>query len=201
MAEGKKSVILYIDLIHTVEQLPDDKAGLLFKHLLRYVNDQNPVTDDMIINIAFEPIKQYLKRDLIKYESICVRNKNNGSKGGRPKNQKKPKKPTGLNGNPKKPKKPDIDIVIDNDIEIKETPLEIAFNNFKQMRKEKKKPLTENAEQLIKTKLNKLANNDNDRIKILENSIMNSWQGIFELDKESKEPTKVHKTNYSYPTR
>jgi hypothetical protein len=70
MAENKKSFVLYADLIHLVEQLPDDKAGLLLKHILRYVNDKNPTTDDMLIQIAFEPIKQQFKRDLKKWESI-----------------------------------------------------------------------------------------------------------------------------------
>lgn len=68
MAKDKKSFVLYTDLIYTIEKLPDDKAGLLFKHLLKYVNDQDPITDDLIVEIAFEPIKHQLKRDLLKYE-------------------------------------------------------------------------------------------------------------------------------------
>jgi Family of unknown function (DUF6291) len=64
MAEGKKSFVLYADLIHTVEKLPDLDAGKLFKHLLRYVNDQDPLTDEILISAVFEPIKQQLKRDL-----------------------------------------------------------------------------------------------------------------------------------------
>lgn len=68
MAENKKSFLLYVDLIHTVEKLPDEYAGKLFKHLLQYVNDQNPVTDDIVVNIAFEPIKQSLKRDLLRWD-------------------------------------------------------------------------------------------------------------------------------------
>lgn len=68
MAENKKSFVLYCDLIHTIEKMPDDKAGLVFKHLLKYVNDQNPVTDDLIVDVVFEPIKHQLKRDLKKYE-------------------------------------------------------------------------------------------------------------------------------------
>ncbi|MFZ2432496.1 MAG: DUF6291 domain-containing protein [Lutibacter sp.] len=117
MAENKKSFLLYVDLIHTVNQLPDDKAGQLFKHILSYVNDENPITDDLITKISFEPIKQQLKRDLKKYENICDRNSNNGKLGGRPKNPKKPKKPTGLFGNPKEPKKADNDNDTDNDNE------------------------------------------------------------------------------------
>jgi len=68
MATNKKSFLLYVDLIHTVEKLPDEYAGKLFKHLLEYVNDRNPVTDDIVVNIAFEPIKQSLKRDLIRWD-------------------------------------------------------------------------------------------------------------------------------------
>jgi len=112
MAKDKKSVLIYCDLIHTVEHLPDELAGRLFKHLLEYVNDRDPQTDDVMLKIAFEPIKQQLKRDLQKYNNIVERNRANGAKGGRPKN---PNKPTGLSGNPKKPKKPDTDTDTDTD--------------------------------------------------------------------------------------
>jgi len=69
MATDKKGFILYADLIHTVNQLPNDKAGELFKHILSYVNDESPVSKDIIINVTFEPIKQQLKRDLKKYDT------------------------------------------------------------------------------------------------------------------------------------
>jgi len=68
MAENKKSVLLYCDIITTVEELTDDEAGRLFKHYLRYINDLNPVAPDKLTQIVFEPIKQNLKRDLKKWE-------------------------------------------------------------------------------------------------------------------------------------
>jgi hypothetical protein len=77
MAKEKKSFLLYCDIIHTVEQLTDEQAGNLFKHILRYVNDQDPQSDSVITKIAFEPIRQALKRDLEKYESIRKRNSDN----------------------------------------------------------------------------------------------------------------------------
>jgi hypothetical protein len=77
MATDKKSFLIYCDIIHTVEQLTDEQAGDLFKHLLRYVNDLNPQSDSVITKIAFEPIRQALKRDLDKYESIRKRNSDN----------------------------------------------------------------------------------------------------------------------------
>lgn len=80
MADNKKSFLLYCDLIHTVEQLTNEQAGDLFKHILRYVNDQQPETESVITRIAFEPIKQSLKRDLQKYEDIRKRNQDNARK-------------------------------------------------------------------------------------------------------------------------
>jgi hypothetical protein len=80
MAENKKSFLLYCDLIHTIEQLTDEQAGDLFKHILRYVNDQDPEAESVITKIAFEPIKQQLKRDLQKYEQIRERNSANARK-------------------------------------------------------------------------------------------------------------------------
>lgn len=68
MAEKKKSFILYVDLIHTIEKLPNEEAGELFKHILRYVNDKNPTTENILVDISFEPIKQQLKRDLKAWE-------------------------------------------------------------------------------------------------------------------------------------
>ena len=75
MATGKKSFLIYCDLIHTLETLTDEEAGKLFKHVLRYVNDKNPSTPDRITQIAFEPIKQQLKRDLKDWENKSERNR------------------------------------------------------------------------------------------------------------------------------
>ena len=68
MAKDKKSFVLYADLIHTVKKMPEDKAGKLLLTILEYVNDENPIVDDMVVDLVFEPIKQQLKRDLIKFE-------------------------------------------------------------------------------------------------------------------------------------
>lgn len=72
MAEGKKSFLLYCDLIHTVRKMPKDKAGELLLHILEYVNDENPETDDLLLQLVFEPIKQQLKRDLQKWSNISA---------------------------------------------------------------------------------------------------------------------------------
>ena len=80
MAENKKSFVLYTDSQGLVNQLPDDVAGRLFKHIYAYVNDENPITDELLLNIAFEPIKMQLKRDLLKWENQLEQRKQAGIK-------------------------------------------------------------------------------------------------------------------------
>jgi len=107
MAKDKNSFVLYCDLIHTVRKLRKEDAGELLLHILEYVNDENPVTENPIVDIAFEPIKQSLKRDLKKYEERAERSRENGKKGGRPKTQKTQQVIL-------KPRKPDSDSVSDS---------------------------------------------------------------------------------------
>jgi len=80
MADEKKGFVLYADVLKTVSKLPDNKAGELFKHILLYVNDEHPETEDLLIQIAFEPIKQQLKRDLEKWEAIKGKRSSAGKK-------------------------------------------------------------------------------------------------------------------------
>ncbi len=68
MAKDKNSFVLYADYIQIFEQLTNDEAGCLIKHLFKYVNDQQPELTDRLLKILFEPIKQQLKRDLKKWE-------------------------------------------------------------------------------------------------------------------------------------
>jgi hypothetical protein len=86
MAENKKSFVAYCDWQETFEELSDEEAGKLVKHLFNYVNDKNPQTSDKLTKMCFIPIKQSLKRDLKKYEKYVHKQSVNGKKGGRPKN-------------------------------------------------------------------------------------------------------------------
>lgn len=117
MAKDKPSFILYADLLHVIKKLvlqdranKTNHAGELFLHILEYVNDNNPVPIDFIVDMAFEPIKQQLKRDLKKYELFREKQSENGKMGGRPhkeeETQIKPENPSlilesqkSLNGN------------------------------------------------------------------------------------------------------
>ena len=92
----------------------------------------------------------------------------------------------------KENKKSNIDKIIEaytkNDLLVE------AIRDFIKMRSTIKKPLTDRALTMILNKLDSFATNDLDKVEILENSIMNCWQGVFEL-KNKKVPTKVDTKN------
>lgn len=69
MAEGKKSFIVYADWKSIFDELPNEEAGQLIKHIFSYVNDENPVSDSVLIRAVFAQIKTTLKRDLSKWEN------------------------------------------------------------------------------------------------------------------------------------
>jgi len=83
MAENKKSFILYADLIQNIDHLTFEEKGILFTHLLEYVNDKNPVLKDRLILTAWKPIERQLKRDLIKFEEVKVSRSKAGKESAR----------------------------------------------------------------------------------------------------------------------
>lgn len=87
MAKDKKSFVLYCDLLPTIDKLTDEEAGKLFKHLLNYVNDNNPESD-RLTELLFEPIKRQLKRDLKKFEMIKEKRSEAGKAGANKRWQK-----------------------------------------------------------------------------------------------------------------
>jgi hypothetical protein len=84
MNKEKKSFVMYCDQYELFRKLPDEIAGKLIKHIFAYVNGDEDEIDDLLLQIAFEPIKQQLKRDLEKYKQFVEKQSLNGKKGGRP---------------------------------------------------------------------------------------------------------------------
>lgn len=56
-----------------------------------------------------------------------------------------------------------------------------AWEDFKAMRKKIRKGMTKRAEELLLNELDKLTNSEEEQVAILEQSIMNSWLGVFPL--------------------
>jgi hypothetical protein len=90
MAENKKSFVAYCDWGEIFDELDNEEAGKLVKHLFDYVRDKNPKAEDKLTKMMFIQIQQSLKRDLKKYENYIDKQSLNGKKGGRPKNPNNP---------------------------------------------------------------------------------------------------------------
>ena len=80
MANGKKSFVLYADLLKSVDHLTDEELGRLFKHMLEYVNDLKPVLEDRLLLTAWKPIERSLKEDLKKWERQLEQRRQAGKK-------------------------------------------------------------------------------------------------------------------------
>lgn len=122
MAENKTSFVLYPDQKGLFEKLPDEIAGKLIKHIFRYVNDENPEIDkkDLLLSVAFEPIKMQLKRDLAKWQGRAERSRENGKLGGRPKKHNKTQKTQRVISKPRKPDNVNVNVNVKNKEIIKE---------------------------------------------------------------------------------
>ena len=73
MAEGKKTFVFYADWGRMIKALPNEDAGQLIKHILAYVNDENPTTENPLIKLAFAHFEPMLKSDLKKWEIKLAR--------------------------------------------------------------------------------------------------------------------------------
>lgn len=89
--------------------------------------------------------------------------------------------------NTKKERKKEIKKEGNKDI-YKDCPPELqkALHDFEEMRKSIKKPMTNKARTLLLNQLDKLAGDDTAlKVELLEQSILNSWQGVYPLKKQS----------------
>lgn len=144
MAENKNSFIAYVDWGETFKALPDDKAGQLAKHLFAYVNDENPITDDVLINAVFTNIKLQLKRDLKKWEGISLQRAEIGRIGGIKSGearQTKTKQTKQLLKSGSKTKQNEHDTVNDND-NVNDNKKKIKYSEFVSMFEEEYEKLT-----------------------------------------------------------
>ena len=201
MAKDKNSFLLYCDIIHTVEKLDDVQAGKLFKHLLKYVNDQNPTPENPLIEIAFEPIKQSLKRDLIKYEGIRERNSENAKKRwNATASDRIPKVP---NDTKNADSVSDSDSVISKDIYTKQkfsflsALIENGFDEqlskeWMQVRKQLKAVNTETA---FNSFMSEVKKHGGDRNKILCKCVERSWKGFNHTWLEKENDTLLNALN------
>ena len=173
-----KSFILHKDSLSVLNKLSDEQAGKLFKSIFLY-QTEDILPNDNLISIIFEPFLNQFRRDAENYKNTCEARKIAGSKGGKQKvaNASKSKQKVANladsdnKNESKNESKNDLPIFINKDL----------FDSFVEMRNKIKKPLTDKAKELLLKDLTNFENLKTGNANIaLENSIKNSWQGVFE---------------------
>lgn len=214
MAKDKKGFILYADQSELFNQLTNEKAGELIKHIYAYVNDEKPSTKDLLINLAFTPIKQQLKRDLEKFEQVKVKRSEAGKKSAESRANKRKQESTNptsvdfvkhISTNPTVKENDNVNVIVnvkEKDINI-DTALPFSFYNSLLKLGASKELVSE----WIKVRKTKKATNSKTALdnfikqqkktnvsidKVLELCVINSWSG-FNSD-WYKEPNKEPRT-------
>ena len=123
--EKKKAFLIYCDYKQHLELLSQEDCGKLFISLIEYADTGIPPKLTGAAAMAFSFIKAQMDRDEEKYEERCKINRQNGSKGGRPKktSDDQPEDATEENQNKTekterfspKPEKPDTDTGTDTE--------------------------------------------------------------------------------------
>ena len=188
MAENKKGFILYADQKELFDQLPNDKAGELIKHIFSYVNDESPTTEDLLIKLAFTPIKQQLKRDLEKFEATKKQRSEAGKRSAKLREEQR--KSTALDSvqrtstNPTVKENVNVNVNVTVNDKVKEIlsslqePKTIIFNSWLDYRKQIKKPIK--AESTLKTLINRFNKESLECCTFVVNaSIESSYTGLF----------------------
>ena len=192
MAEDKKGFILYADQKELFSQLPDELAGKLIKHIMAYVNDEDPVSEDIVINIAFTPIKLQLKRDLVKFEETKGRRSIAGKIGAEKRWQREANDGNRINGiaNDGKGKQTMAKIAVNDNVNVKEKDIHIySFLNSlidygfdkdlsKEWMKVRKDKGATNTLTAFKGFVKEVEKNGNDINFILRTCIERSWKGF-----------------------
>lgn len=83
MAEDKKSFVVYHDIKAILDKLSDEQVGKLFRAMVsQSMGEIVPEFDDLVLDIAFTPIRQQMDRDAEKWDDIKEKRAEAGRRGG-----------------------------------------------------------------------------------------------------------------------
>lgn len=190
MAEEKKSFLLYCDVIHTVQKLSDEQAGVLFKHILAYVNDEYPECKDLITEVAFEPIKQSLKRDLVKWDEKKQKRSDAGKIGANKRWQNI--------ANDSKRIKPIANIAVSDSVSVSVNNIYRRFAHLILTKDEHQKLIQKNTPEEVEQVLNQIENfKGNNKYKSLYLTA-NNWLQKNKQNSEGISPEEIKARKYGF---
>ena len=176
-----KYVQIYFDFLNSIEPLDDAERGRLFTAILRYASTGELPNLEGNERFIFPTAKAMIDRDQEQYKKTCAARAEYGQRGGLAKASKSKQK-VAKRSKSSQEKEEEKEEEKEKDKYIKATPFEIALDEFRQYRKEKRNPLGEIAEKKLLKELDRLSGgNEETKIQILDQSIRNGWAGVFEL--------------------
>ena len=116
----KESMVIPRSLFTATNRLSMTEKGEVLDAIMRYGLDGEEYSgDSVVVAMIFDLIKPYIDENNKRYDAVVERNRNNGKKGGRPKNPEKPREtqqnPVGYFGNPEKPRETQTNLDTDTD--------------------------------------------------------------------------------------
>lgn len=195
MAEGKKSFIAYSDWKNMFDEMPDEDAGKLIKHIFAYVNDENPESDSVLIKAVFANIKATLKRDLQKWDKQLKQRSEAGKISALNRSTKSNERSTVVNETVRNPTDSvSVSVSVnekqygsDLNFEFIDNRFSVCFFDWIKFRKEIKDPILHQAVlEKCYTELVTLSKNDSKLAeKIVEQSMNKGWKHLYELQKDT----------------
>ena len=190
-----KYLKVFVDFADKIELLGDAERGRLFKAMLEYAS--SGAEPDLRGNERFiwPTAKSEIDRQAESYKSICETNKRIAT-------ERYGTLRTVTERNEAcqdKDKDKDKDKCFPSYEEKHKgaSALDVALNDFAEMRKKMRKPLTDRALALTLSELEKLAPGDDEKkIAILNQSIQRGWQGVFPLKDEHKQTSRFATPDY-----
>lgn len=209
---GKNSFVMYGDYKQHLDLLTYEQKGKLLDALMVYANSGDIPQEDGMVMMAFSFIKAQIDRDNEKFRETCKKRSQAGKKGAEEKKAKQAnadfaeqaeanqaenenenendvtpdgvtKKHIGVSRAHKTKRVDPFEEYSAGDDELL-----AALRGYEQMRKQIKKPLTDQAKELALRKLDSLAMDRYTKIEIVNQSILNSWQGLFPVKKPADIP-------------
>lgn len=103
----RDTMILYTSYEEKFCLLSDEEFGKLVRSMIQYQKTGIiPEIEELAVKLAFSMAKVDVDKNNEKFEKVCQRNRENGKKGGRPKNPENPVGFLGTQQNPENPVEP-----------------------------------------------------------------------------------------------
>lgn len=101
MENNKNTFIFHLEWAEILRGYPAEVRYEVYDAIIGYAQSGTLSEMKPLANMAFAFIKMDMDRDVDRYKEMCDKNKENGQRGGRPRNRTVSEKPNGFQENPK----------------------------------------------------------------------------------------------------